>query len=277
MDPVTALARFGGIARTPALHRLGVTRHALRGALHSGAVQRPRHGWMCLPSVDPAWRSAVEVGVVLSCVTVAQRRGLWTDAVTQPHVAIRPNGQLQRETTAHVHWATPVIPRDPDALEDSLINALVILATCQPYEAGLAAWEAAIRRHLVDLDVLRGLPLPPDARQLLADARPLADEGTESIVFSRLRLLRLGLPIRRQVVIAARPVDLLIGDRLVIQIDGGHHVDAQRLRDNEHDARLRLMGYHVIRIGYWQIMDDWAAVQDLVVTAIAQGLHRIRR
>ncbi len=276
MDPVTALMRLGGIARTPTLARLGVTRHALRRSLAAGRIHRPRHGWLCLPLVNAELRQAVEVGAVLTCVTVARRQGLWTHEIDEPHLAVRANGQLLAPISAHVHWAKPVIPRDPDGLEDPLINALVILATCQPYEHGLAAWEAAIRRELVDVDVLRGLPLPPDARRLLADARNFADEGTETIAFSRLSRLRLGIPLRRQTVIAGRPVDILIGDRLVLQIDGGHHVDAQRLKDNEHDARLRLMGYHVIRIGYWQLMNDWATVQDLILTAIAQGLHRAR-
>ena len=68
----------------------------------------------------------------------------------------------------------------------------------------------------------------------------------------------------------------LIGERLVLQIDGGHHVGHQRDRDNAHDARLRLMGYHVIRVGYTQMMDDWAAVQESIMQAVARGLHRRR-
>ncbi|WP_158231521.1 hypothetical protein [Microbacterium sediminis] len=41
-------------------------------------------------------------------------------------------------------------------------------------------------------------------------------------------------------------------------------------------ARLRLAGYHVIRVGYRQVMDDWATVQELITAAIARGLHRRR-
>ncbi|WP_231916229.1 endonuclease domain-containing protein [Microbacterium karelineae] len=91
------------------------------------------------------------------------------------------------------------------------------------------------------------------------------------MVIPRLRWLKL--PLRQQVWIGGHRVDLPIGDRLVLQIDGGHHVDAQRMSDNEHDAVLRLMGYHVIRVGYRQVIDDWPMVQDLILSAIAQGLH----
>lgn len=71
-------------------------------------------------------------------------------------------------------------------------------------------------------------------------------------------------------------VDFLIGDRLVFQIDGAHHVGAQHEADIAHDARLMLLGYHVIRIGYAQLIDHWPSVQDLIMRAIAQGLHRAR-
>ncbi|WP_232531663.1 DUF559 domain-containing protein [Microbacterium halophytorum] len=71
-------------------------------------------------------------------------------------------------------------------------------------------------------------------------------------------------------------VDLLIGERLLLQIDGAHHVDAQRRRDIEHDAALRLAGYHVIRVDYVQIVSDWPRTQDAILGAIARGLHLAR-
>ncbi|MFS0895152.1 endonuclease domain-containing protein [Microbacterium sp. 179-I 3D3 NHS] len=88
----------------------------------------------------------------------------------------------------------------------------------------------------------------------------------------RLRWLRL--PIRVQIWIAGHRVDALIGDRIVLQIDGAHHVGAQRSEDIRHDAALKLMGFHVIRVSYTQMMDEWPMVQDLVMRAVAQGLHR---
>ncbi|WP_343045361.1 DUF559 domain-containing protein [Microbacterium pseudoresistens] len=69
-------------------------------------------------------------------------------------------------------------------------------------------------------------------------------------------------------------MDCLIGERLIVQIDGGHHVGAQRTSDIDHDARLMLRGYHVIRVSYVQLMHRWPEVQLLIMTAIAQGLHR---
>jgi very-short-patch-repair endonuclease len=50
-------------------------------------------------------------------------------------------------------------------------------------------------------------------------------------------------------------------------------VGAQRSEDIKHDAELKLQGYHVIRVSYTQVMFNWPAVQDLIMRAVAQGLH----
>lgn len=60
----------------------------------------------------------------------------------------------------------------------------------------------------------------------------------------------------------------------MLQIDGGHHVGLQRAEDVAHDAALMLMGFHVIRVTYVQVIERWHEVQDLVMRAVAQGLHR---
>lgn len=106
---------------------------------------------------------------------------------------------------------------------------------------------------------------------MLAQATPFADAGTESIFRTRLRWLRL--PMTPQVWLLGHRVDFLIGERLVVQIDGGHHVDAQRSSDIAHDALLKLHGYHVIRISYTQLMQQWHEVHALIIAAIAQRLH----
>ncbi|MEL5991113.1 type IV toxin-antitoxin system AbiEi family antitoxin domain-containing protein [Microbacterium phosphatis] len=273
MDPVFPLVAIGGIARGEALARRGVTRAGLRAAVHEGRIHRIRRGWYSLPEADPELRAAARVGGLVSCVSLTRRRGLWDPPASGHHLAMEPHARMMSEPTGavHVHWAAPVLPRDPDRVEDRIENALVLVAACQPYEHGLAIWESAMSRGLLDREVLGGLALPPAARRLLRDAEPFADAGTETYVMTRLRWMRL--PLRRQVWLAGHPVDLLIGERLVIQIDGGTHVDHQRLLDNAHDARLRLQGYTVIRVGYRQIFDDWPAVQHLIATAVGQGLH----
>lgn len=215
--------------------------------------------------------AAAKRGVVLSCITLAARRGLWVTSAEGVHVAAPAGSGHAGAVQGVVHWSKPAFLRDPDALEDSIENALILVARCQPYEDALATWESALRMRVVDPEVFARVRLPPAARRLLADARPFADAGTETIFRTRLAWLRL--PITPQVWLFGHRVDFVIGERLVVQIDGGHHVGAQRSRDIAHDAELMLRGYHVIRIGYDQLMNQWASVQAQILAAVAQRLH----
>jgi very-short-patch-repair endonuclease len=169
------------------------------------------------------------------------------------------------------HWSKPLIPRDPDALVDPIENVLALVASCQPYESALAIWESALRAGLVSRPTMERYDLGPAARRLVRDASIFHDSGLETFVVPRLTWMRLS--IVSQAWIAGHRVDFLIGDRLVLQIDGAHHVGAQRESDIEHDAQLMLLGYHVIRVGYTQVIDRWHTVQDLIMRAVAQGLH----
>ena len=173
-----------------------------------------------------------------------------------------------------VHWAEPLVPRHPDVLADPIENVLTIVASCQPHEVALAVWESALQQGLAAMDVLARMPLPAASRLLLAEAYPFVGSGLETIFAVRLRWL--GVRIVPQAWIEGHRVDFLIGDRLVIQIDGGQHVGRQRADDVAHDAELLLRGYHVIRVTYPQVIDDWPAVQDRISRAVGQGLHRVR-
>lgn len=271
MNPIEALAERGGVARVATLRRAGVTEHPLRLAVRSGQVVSVRRGWVALCNADAMLVAAARRGVVLTCVTLAARKGLWVLDGTEPHVAAPPHSGHAAVSRGVIHWDVPKFPRDPDSCEDTLENALILVARCQSYESALATWESALRKNLVDPGMLERAPLPPAARRLLADARPFADAGTETIFRTRLSWLRT--PITPQVWILGHRVDFLIGERLVVQIDGGHHVGAQRTSDIAHDALLKLNGYHVIRISYEQLMNQWAVVQATILAAIGQRLH----
>ncbi|MEU1970554.1 type IV toxin-antitoxin system AbiEi family antitoxin domain-containing protein [Microbacterium sp. NPDC019599] len=269
----------GGIVRSTDLRRAGWSGRALSSAVAHGILQRPRNGWLAVPSVDPHLFAAARAGVVLTCVTEAARLGLWVLEVDRPHVAAPPHSGTVRievgsdgSRKATVHWNHPVVPRHPGALVDPIENVLATVAVCRPHEEALAIWESALNRGMVDSLALKRLPFTGRARQLREEASPYSDSGLESFVVPRLRWMRLR--IVPQAWLAGRPVDFLIGERLVLQIDGGHHVGPQREADIAHDARLMLMGYHVIRVGYGQVVDDWPGVQALIMRAVAEGLHR---
>jgi very-short-patch-repair endonuclease len=261
------------VVRVATLRGAGVPRRAIEQAVTAQVLIRPRNGWVALPEADPLLVAAARTGVVLSCLTQAERLGLWVLSDGAVHVAAPPHRHVGavRDST-RVHWSRPLVPRHPDALIDPIENVLAVVARCQPHERALAVWESALRQGLVTRESMRRMPLPTVARSLLEGCSLHSDSGLETFIPVRLRFLRL--PIRQQVWLAGHPVDFLIGDRLVLQIDGGHHVGHQRRSDIAHDAHLTLLGYHVIRIDYAQVMTRWVDVHDVIVRAVAQGLHR---
>jgi very-short-patch-repair endonuclease len=267
---VEAVKRLGGVARVARILDAGIRRYALRAAIAQERILQVRKGWVALPSADAYLVAAARAGVVVSCITQARRMGLWVLNEDRAHVALNPHG-LSGAVGATVHWSRPLIPRHPDALVDPIENVLALVATCQPFEAALAIWESALRAGLITRPALERFDLSSAARRLLSVASPFSDSGLETFVVPRLLWLRL--PIVPQAWIAGHRVDFLIGDRLALQIDGGHHVGAQRAADIEHDAQLMLLGYHVIRVGYLQVIDRWHTVQDLIMRAVALGLH----
>ena len=230
-----------------------------------------RRGWVALPDAQVHLVDAARAGVVISCISRAKQLGLWVLDEPSLHVAIGAHAAVP-SVPGRVHWSKPVVPRHPDALVDPIENVLALVAACQPFENALVIWESALNKRLVTHDLLARLPLGPQARRLLEASRPFSDSGLESLFFSRLGWL--DVRIVPQAWIEGHRVDFLIGDRLVIQIDGGHHFGAQRDADNEHDAALGLLGYRVIRVGYRQMIDDWPGVQDRIARAVAQGMHR---
>lgn len=131
-----------------------------------------------------------------------------------PHAFVPPLSPL---VTAH--WSIPVVDVSPHALTESIDDALAHIAACLPREDALVLWESAARRERLSPEALRQVRWKTVAARDCAEATTgLSDSGLETIVV--VKLSPWGVPMRQQTVIAGRPVDLLIGERLVIQFDG---------------------------------------------------------
>ncbi|NLA65239.1 MAG: DUF559 domain-containing protein [Leucobacter sp.] len=160
-------------------------------------------------------------------------------------------------------------------LEDPLENVLNVVAHCLPMEQAVAVWDSALNKNLIDYPRLQRLPFNGVASQVLANVSRFADSGLESFV--RLRLAWLKLRIVPQAWVLGHRVDYLIGDRLILLIDGSQHEGKQRRLDNAHDFELRQRGYEIIRVGYVEVMFDWPAVQLKIMQAIGLGMHLKKR
>ena len=269
MHPKSMLRQLGGVAPVSKLVDLGVSRYHLKLEVKAGTIRSVRRGWVALPEADPQLLLAASTGTLLTCITQAKRLGLWVLREDAPHLAApHPHSEV-KDHRGVIHWAQPVLQREPGVLFDPVENVLDIVGMCQPFEIALAVWESALHAKLVDLQSLAYLSYRGRSRRLLEESQPYSDSGLETFVRVRLQWLRV--PIEPQAWIHGHRVDFLIDGWLVLQIDGGHHVGAQRTEDIRHDAELMLRGYQVIRCSYEQVVHRWPEIQGLIQRALARG------
>lgn len=263
-----------GVIRTAELRELGMSKYAIAKEVDSGALVRIERGWVAAPTAEKALVQAAQLHLTLSCITQASRLGLWVRKEPARHFAVPRPGSERRVATDRLHYWKPVEFRRPFALEDSLVNVLSNVARCQPHEDAVATWDSALNKQLITRTQLEQAQLCTRAKLVLKDTDRFSDSGLES--YLRVRLRWLPTSIRAQTWLLGRRVDFLVGSRLVLQIDGGTHVGAQRNKDNSHDAALVASGYTVLRFGYAQIMYEWSEVQESILCAMRAGLHTQR-
>lgn len=272
------LTSAGGIAPRSALTEAGCTSYAIGRARHSGRIVRIRRAWYALPDVDSAIATAVWVGGAATCVTVLARCGVWLPKATGVHVSVARNSSRLRRPLfdeATVHWratsgATTVAV-------DSIAVSLAHAATCLPAEFALVAIDSALNLELTTVAELEQafVELPWVARRLLAHADAGSQSGLETLARFRLRRWRIGLRTQVQIPGVGR-VDVLIGDRLVLELDGRRfHATGDRFEeDRRRDLALHRGNYLVVRLSYRQVMEEWADAERVIRLMVQRGDHR---
>jgi very-short-patch-repair endonuclease len=136
--------------------------------------------------------------------------------------------------------------------------------------------------------VLRGTPLtqvdlhmlladsPKAARALVHRTDPESESGAESLL--RVALDDAGLAVTSQPGIPFTDNDrwdFLVGDRLVIEVDGDkyHSTPKQRRRDRRRDTDAHALGYLPLRVDAAQVLFDLGAVVDAVLAIVSRGHH----
>jgi very-short-patch-repair endonuclease len=265
-----------GVAHSSDARAAGFSTHDIADAGRRGDLVRGRRSWLLTSDCAPQRRLAARVGGRATCVSAAALRGLWVPRHDRTHVAVPGTASRLNAATLRIHWGTGPSPVGRTTTEDPVLNVLFHVAHCLPRADALAVWESAIRTRLVDAATLSRVAWrSEDATALAAVASALSDSGLETHFVTGMR--SAGVAVRQQVWIDGHPVEGLIGDALAVQIDGfEHHRAADRRRDLEADARLLLRGYTVLRFDYVQILFDWDHVRETILTAVAQGLHRMK-
>lgn len=263
-----------GVAHSSQIYAAGFSKKAVATLVQSGRMLRVRRSWLVLRGCDPARLAAARVGGRLTCVSAAQALDLWTPSHDEVHVAVSPTSARFDPTGIRVHWSRGPAPHGSRAAIDPLVNILFHVARCQSRADALAVWESALNKELIRTDELARVSWHSDAASALASlASALSDSGLETHFLELMR--EIGIGVRQQVWIDGHPVDAVIGDRLIVQLDGFafHSSAAARRRDIAADVRLRLLGYTVLRFDYQQVLFQPSLVREAVRMAVAQGLH----
>lgn len=263
-----------GVAHSSQLRAAGVSEHEIRTAVSSGEMQRVRRSWLLSETCSPARRAAASVSGRITCVTAAAEHGLWVPDHSGFHVSVPPTRSRAGGTGIVLHWARAPIPVPRNCVDEPLLNVLFHVARCLDRSEASAIWESALRTGATTLTQLRRTQWGAlAATQVLERVGDQSDSGVETTFVSIAR--SCGVEVRQQVLIDGHPVDALIGERLVVQLDGFefHGQAKDRRKDLRQDARLILLGYAVLRFDYQQVMFDPRYVQETLINAIAQGLH----
>ncbi|MCU1481414.1 MAG: hypothetical protein JWQ19_2200 [Subtercola sp.] len=289
MDVPAAITSLGGVADYAALATVDVSRLHVRRALASGAVFRVRNGWFAVPEAAEDLVAAVRVGGTLSCVSALRRAGVWCLDDTLLHVCVDRHAPY---VASPRHRPTPL--GDPTAYAVALHRghrhrggtstpacetpalALSHLFACRPRAEVIACLDSALNKRLVTGHEVRQLvdALPQKYAPYLLAVDASAQSGTETFV--RLQLRRLKIAYRTQVEIeGVGRVDFVVGQRFVVEADSTawHTGMAAFAEDRRRDLQLHALGYIVLRLSYWQVIDLLDDAVAVIRGVVARGEH----
>ncbi|GHF11327.1 hypothetical protein GCM10011600_10690 [Pseudolysinimonas yzui] len=263
-----------GITTTRALRDAGVRDAEIRTAVRRGLLVRIREGVVATPDCDPAVVDAARIGGRIAGASAARMLGFW--APPRRHLVIEvPRGSHIPVTDAAIIRG----PAGPNRFGVSTASDLVAqILRSEPPQFAIAVLDSMLRRSgMTRIEIeFAAAGLPRRLRRLLALVDPRAESGTESIV--RVLLALEGIIATPQVRVPfgdLERLDLVIGDRLVIECDSrAHHSTPGELdRDNARDLMLTALGYLVIRVRYRAAVGDPAGVVAAVRAVVDAGLH----
>jgi very-short-patch-repair endonuclease len=267
------LSQHGGIVHRSVLRPMGFGPKPIARAVSTGRVRTIGRNWVITRECPVPVARAAALGASLTCVSAAEALGLWAPTHDRLHVSVTRNCNRKFPNTIRTHWGRGPVATPGSAVEP-LPNILFHVAQCLSLEYAVAVFDSALNKKLLSAHSLRALGQQVGGRfsEVASWAEARADSGLESLV--RIRLTILGIDFEIQVMIDGHPVDILIGERLIIQIDGHLHAEpARHTRDMMQDARLVTLGYEVMRVGSVQIEHAWSDLEAQVLEVVTRGDH----
>lgn len=278
MDIATAVQQLaaldGGVVSRQVLLSCGVAAEEIERAVRHRHLTVIRRGWYDAGNSDPAVVAAVRSGAVVTCISaLARRDGIW--GVPDARLHVRRSRHLR---TAHGQCSAYRPLPTPRRAVDPIPEALACAARCASAEDFVAICDSVLRRPEWSVGDIAPLLIraPLRVQRLLREVDPRADSGIESLV--RFRLRRRGIRLRTQVSLpGVGLVDMVVGDRLIIECDGKqHHLGQQFGKDRWRDLVSVADGYLVMRLTYANVLHQWDEVFPFIRAVIRRGSHRDR-
>lgn len=271
MEPIEALTTLGGAARRERLLAMGVSRRQLNSAVRAGTVLRPYYGCYATAGArEPQVMSALFRGT-LTCISALEAWGvpLIGNRDSRVHLALpRDRGVAPGDR----RWREDVVlHRGPAITGVRAIDVVSVVrhaSRCLEFPALVVVTDHLLATRAIDRRALDELPGRIGGR-LRATATSLAQSPPETL--GRLALLQAGYePVAQVSFKNVGRVDLVVGDCVVVEIDGlaYHSGQAAFVRDRRRDRALTHLGYRVLRFAAIEVLDDPSIVSRAVERVI---------
>ena len=292
------LSRMTAFWTTRELRERGKSPRQIRRAVDDRVLHEVRKGHFARPDAAHQVVRAARIGGVATATTASRALGIWTPPdppaggeiqrgprppdrlrvavlrnaarLRDPDDARRPLG-TRRDVVLHWVGADDLSGTSRTRIAPPLLMLKHVFLS-QPPERGLAVLDSALHLRFLrrtDLPALIRL-LPARLEPVVMAAEPAAESGTETIV--RYLLRARGLKV--ELIVGLRgigTVDLLVEDRLIIEVDGRefHDDDEAFGRDRTRDLHAALQRYRVLRLRWSTVLFDWPTAEAAVYAALA--------
>lgn len=269
-----------GVATRQELLADGLTRRELVQAEQDGVFRRIDRSRFALPGAHPDVVKAAQCGGTLTCLSALRMHGIATLDDKTLHIR---QGRYARRTRRQAGASLCHLPGiTASGPVDSIADALRATLRNHDAETAVVALDSVLAGR-----ILTRAELEPIVRhsgdagaRILSRADSRSESALESIV--RFRLQSLGIKVQVQVRIPTiGRVDFLVGDCIIIEADGyAYHGVAENPgqfnEDRRRGRRGTVMGKHIIRLTWAQVLHDWDAVVADVLEIVRQDRHRRR-
>ncbi|WP_159621665.1 type IV toxin-antitoxin system AbiEi family antitoxin domain-containing protein [Ruania rhizosphaerae] len=251
----------------------GLTDKEIRRRCTSGRLRQIARGWYATADADAAAVAALAKGGRLTCVSAARVRGLWVPDVRETHAYARRGHEL-RSMVPHGPYIDAWPEPDPVA---TLPLALTHAARCLSSEYTAVLVESALAKEALTPAAVREIlcGLPGRTRRDLGVISRRSQSGSETRLARWFR--SRGVRVQQQVQIPGVGwVDMLVGERWIIEADSAAHHTSRRDYENDRarDLMADRLGYVTTRLSFVQIWVLWEQTTASLASRLATGEHR---